>query len=140
MKWILYTDGASRGNPGLAGAGALLVSEEGEKIELRRFLGERTNNQAEYEGLLLGLERLKKINARKLEVRADSELMIRQLKGEYRVKNEHLKPLYERACEMLRIFESVALKHIPREENREADRLSNEAIDHSAKRRHKLPF
>lgn len=137
MKWILYTDGASRGNPGLAGAGAFLVAEDGTTIELRRFLGERTNNQAEYEGLLLGLERLKKIRATGLEIRADSELMIRQLKGEYRVKNEFLRPLYERARKMLEAFESVRLTHVPREQNREADRLSNEAIDHSAKRGHK---
>lgn len=129
MKWILYSDGASRGNPGESGAGAFLVNDKGEEIELVKYLGQRTNNQAEYEGLILGLEKLKSLGARKVEIRADSELMIRQLQGKYRVKNPDLQVLFGKAGALLKHFEEVSLRHVPREQNKEADRLSNEAID-----------
>lgn len=129
MKWILYSDGASRGNPGESGAGAFLVNDKGEEIELVKYLGQRTNNQAEYEGLILGLEKLKSLGARKVEIRADSELMIRQLQGKYRVKNPDLQVLFGKAGVLLKHFEEVSLRHVPREQNKEADRLSNEAID-----------
>ncbi|MBI4411036.1 MAG: ribonuclease HI family protein [Deltaproteobacteria bacterium] len=129
MKWIVYTDGASRGNPGEAGAGAFLVSESGKEIPLSHYLGIKTNNQAEYAALLMGLEELKKQKAREVEIRADSELMVRQLKGEYRVKNEGLIPYYERAKNLLTSFEKVSFRHVPREENKKADKLANEAID-----------
>ena len=129
MKWIMYSDGASRGNPVESGAGAFLVSEKGEEIGLVKYLGIRTNNQAEYEGLILGLEKLKALGARKVEVRADSELMIRQLQGKYRVKNPDLQVLFVKAGALLKYFDEVSLRHVPREQNKEADRLSNEAID-----------
>ncbi|MBI2339889.1 MAG: ribonuclease HI family protein [Deltaproteobacteria bacterium] len=129
MKWMMYTDGASRGNPGEAGAGALLVSAGGKEIPLSRYLGTKTNNQAEYAALLMGLEELKKQKAGEVEIRADSELMVRQLKGEYRVKNEGLIPYYEKAKNLLKSFEKVSFCHVPREENKEADKLANEAID-----------
>ena len=128
-SWILYCDGASRGNPGQAGAGALLISPDGEEIPLTRYLGEKTNNQAEYEGVLLGLEELVRRGAKEIEVRADSQLLIRQLDGQYRVKHEGLRPLYKKAMEYLSHFSKVSLIHIPREENKKADRLSNDAID-----------
>jgi ribonuclease HI len=130
--WILYCDGASRGNPGEAGAGALVIGPHGEEFRLTRYLGHKTNNQAEYTALLLGLQKLKELKAGKVEIRADSELMIRQLKGVYRVKHEGLKPLFLEAKELLKNFTKVVLKHIPREENKEADALSNDAIDHKA--------
>ncbi|MDO8520112.1 MAG: ribonuclease HI family protein [Deltaproteobacteria bacterium] len=129
MKWILYSDGASRGNPGESGAGAFLRNEKGEEIELVKYLGSRTNNQAEYEGLILGLEKLVSLKAKKVEIRADSELMIRQLQGKYRVKNPDLQVLFTKAGALLKHFDEVALKHVPREQNLDADRLSNEAID-----------
>ncbi len=129
MAWILYCDGASRGNPGEAGAGALLIDEKGQEIPLTRYLGHKTNNQAEYSALLLGLEELIRQQAKEVEIKADSELLIKQLKGEYRVKNEGLIPLYQQAKDWLGQFEKVTLQHIPREQNTKADRLSNEAID-----------
>lgn len=129
MKWILYTDGASRGNPGEAGAGALLISDEGKELSLSKYLGTKTNNQAEYAALLLGLEELIKHRVDEVEVCADSELMVKQLKGEYKVKNEGLKPYYLKARDLLKNFKSTTLRHVPREENKQADRLANEAID-----------
>ncbi len=129
MKWVLYCDGASRGNPGEAGAGALLIDEKGHEISLTRYLGKKTNNQAEYEALLLGLEELKKRGAVEVEVKADSELLVRQLNGQYRVKHEGLVPLYKQAKDVLNSFAKVKIRHIPREQNKKADRLSNEAID-----------
>lgn len=129
MKWIMYTDGASRGNPGKSGAGAFLISDSGQEIPLSHYLGIKTNNQAEYAALVMGLAELKKLKARFVEVRADSELMVRQLKGEYRVKNEGLIPYYEKAKNLLLGFEKVTFRHVPREENKKADKLANEAID-----------
>ena len=129
MKWIIYTDGASRGNPGEAGAGAFLVSDSGKEIPLSHYLGIKTNNQAEYAALVMGLAELKKHKVREVEIRADSELMIRQLKGEYRIKNEGLIPYYERVKNLLESFEKVTFCHVPREENKKADKLANEAID-----------
>jgi ribonuclease HI len=126
----LYSDGAARGNPGPAGAGAVLVKGDGAVVaRLGKFLGEQTNNVAEYQGLILGLEAALKLGADEIEIRADSELMVRQILGTYRVKNPGLKPLYGRARELLRRFAKVDIAHVPREENREADEMSNRAID-----------
>ncbi len=129
MKWFLYSDGASRGNPGPSGAGALLINEKGEEFPLTFYLGIKTNNQAEYEALLLGLRELKKRGAQEVEVRADSELLIKQLNGIYRVKHENIIPLFQEAKEISKAFKKISFQHIPREENKQADRLSNEAID-----------
>jgi ribonuclease HI len=126
----VYSDGAARGNPGPAGAGAVLVDESGDVVaELGRFLGNQTNNVAEYEGLLLGLDRALELGATDLEVLADSQLVIRQLSGIYRVRNEGLRPLFERAKSLLARFRRVELRHIPREMNAAADEMSNRAID-----------
>lgn len=131
---ILWTDGAARGNPGPAGIGVMLKTKTGEVLAAEgRFLGHTTNNVAEYRALLLGLERALERGIRKLQVRADSELLIKQLLGKYRVKAEGLKPLFERATELLRRFESVELKHVRREHNVEADRLANQGIDAAAR-------
>lgn len=129
QAWTLYCDGASRGNPGQSGAGALLISPAGEEVPLTRYLGTKTNNQAEYEGLLLGLEELVRRKALAVEILADSQLLIRQLAGQYRVKHEGLIPLYKKAKDYLSQFLKVSLKHIPREQNKKADQLSNDAID-----------
>jgi ribonuclease HI len=131
---ILWTDGAARGNPGPAGIGVLLKTKEGEVLAAeRRFLGHTTNNVAEYRALLLGLECALERGVKRLEVRADSELLIRQLLGRYRVKNAGLLPLFQQATELIKRFESVALLHVRREHNVEADRLANQGIDAAAR-------
>lgn len=129
-RFVLHADGAARGNPGPAGAGAVLLDERGEVVvALRRALGRATNNRAEYEALLMGLAEARRRGARELVVRLDSELIVRQLRGEYRVKHKGLQPLAQRALRLLSEFESVRLEHVPRERNALADRLANEAID-----------
>ena len=129
-KLILNADGGARGNPGPAGCGAVLSLPGGEEVaSLKRFLGNTTNNVAEYQGLLLGLEAAQARGASSLEVRLDSELIVRQLNGQYKVKSPHLKPLYERAQNLLKAFDSVNVVHVRREENRAADKLANQAMD-----------
>jgi len=129
----LYTDGAARGNPGPAGAGWMVCSAEGEAvIRNKKYLGELTNNQAEYQALLLALDEIQKKQKGEgifLSLHSDSELMVRQIKGEYKVKNEGLKPLFQQAILTLSKFHSYSVKYIPREQNAEADQLANEAID-----------
>ena len=128
--YILYSDGAARGNPGPAGAGAVIFNDSGDVIEeLRLYLGKTTNNIAEYKALLIGLKKLVELNASSAEVRADSELMVKQLKGEYRVKHPNLIPLYQEAKLLIRQIPKFQVKHVYREDNKHADRLSNEAID-----------
>lgn len=127
---ILWSDGAARGNPGLAGAGAVLKKPDGEVMaEESKFLGHATNNVAEYQALLVGLKRALDMGIRRIEVRADSELLIKQLKGEYRVKDEKLKLLFADAKALLARFASIKLLHVRREHNSDADRLANAAID-----------
>jgi ribonuclease HI len=126
----VFSDGAARGNPGPAGAGAVILDKDGRVVErLGKFLGRQTNNVAEYEGLLLGLRRALELGAREIDVRADSQLLIRQLEGSYRVKNAGLAPLFNEAQRLLRQFDKVSLQHVPREENALADEMSNRAID-----------
>jgi ribonuclease HI len=129
-RLILNADGGARGNPGPAGCGAVLSLPDGEIVAgLQKFLGNTTNNVAEYQGLLLGLEAAKDEGASDLEVRLDSELIVRQLNGQYKVKSPHLKPLYEQAKSLLQAFDSVTIVHVRRENNREADKLANLAMD-----------
>ena len=126
----LYVDGASRGNPGEAGAGFYLVDEEGNEI-LRgmRFLGSMTNNAAEYQALILGLRETLGIGGTSIEIYTDSELVAKQIKGIYTVKNRRLRILYREAVNLLDKFHRSEVISIRREDNREADRLANEAID-----------
>ncbi|HLN90848.1 MAG TPA: ribonuclease HI family protein [Patescibacteria group bacterium] len=127
-------DGASRGNPGPSGAGAVIEFGDGrEPRELCRYLGETTNNVAEYRALLLALEEAAGLAAASITVRSDSELLVRQLRGEYKVRAEHLRPLHAEACRRLRVFPAVRILHVPREENRRADSLANLAIDQHRK-------
>jgi ribonuclease HI len=128
---VVYSDGASRSNPGLAGAGAVIQTTQGQTLEhLYRYLGDHlTNNVAEYEAAIMGLERAVALGADAVTLRADSELLIKQLRGEYRVKNEALKPLHYRATQLLDRFDQVTLEHIPRHLNQKADTLANRAID-----------
>jgi ribonuclease HI len=126
----LYADGAARGNPGPAGAGAVIVSPEGHIVaKVGKFLGDNTNNFAEYMGLILGLKRAKAMGIKELEVLSDSELLVRQLNGEYQVKAENLRPLHHEAKGLLASFPAVEVRHVPREDNAAADEMSNRAID-----------
>ncbi len=126
----VYTDGAARGNPGPAGAGAHIEDEHGTEVaQVFEYLGETTNNVAEYRALLLGLARAQELGVSEVEVRADSELMIRQMTGRYRVRNPGLIDLHRQAQVLEKSFRRVRYVHIPRERNRLADRLANRAID-----------
>lgn len=127
---IVYTDGASRGNPGPAGAGWLFVRDDGRVVaEGRLPLGHTTNNVAEYQAVIAALQRARHLGARRIRLRSDSELLVQQLSGAYRVRAEHLQPLYRQVQELVRAFERVTFEHVPREQNRRADRLANEAAD-----------
>jgi ribonuclease HI len=128
-RLILNTDGGARGNPGPAGIGAVFSDEKGEVIaEFRDYIGETTNNVAEYRALILGLEKAKDFHYEELECRLDSELVVKQLNGEYKVKGDHLKQYYNKIKE-LTFFAPVVFKHVPREKNKRADQLVNQAID-----------
>ncbi len=127
---IVYSDGASRGNPGLAGAGWVIQSPNGENIQNgNAYLGTMTNNEAEYEAAIRGLEAALALGIKIITLRADSELIIKQLKGEYKVRKSHLLIKFDRAKSFLNQFQQVKLEYIPREKNKEADRQANLAID-----------
>ena len=133
QEWRLMVDGAARGNPGPAGCGAVICDGNGAVIkELSRYLGHATNNVAEYQALLMGLEALIELKRNKIVVQSDSQLLVRQLNGEYRVKDEKLKALYQRATGLLRQFGSYRIVHVRRELNQAADRLANRGIDEAA--------
>lgn len=130
MKLVLYFDGGSRGNPGPAGAGVVLEDTQGKPVyEAGFFLGRMTNNMAEYSGLLKGLEEANRRGAKEITIFADSELVVRQLNGDYRVKNEKLLPLFEAAFGWLKKLERWRINHLPRERNHRADHLANAAMD-----------
>ena len=134
-QWLLMVDGAARCNPGEAGCGAAILDENGAVVkELSHYLGRTTNNVAEYEGLLMGLEALLQLGQKNIVVQSDSQLMVRQLTGEYRVKDEKLKVKYQRAMDLLRRFDSYRIVHVRRELNKLADRLANRGIDQASKR------
>lgn len=134
MKYHIYTDGAARGNPGPSGAGVFITDEHGnEVVRLHKFLGKRTNNVAEYAALYLALSQSKKKHFKEIVIYSDSELMVRQIRGEYRVKNEGLKKLYRKVMELLGYFE-YRFYHIRREKNKIADQLANLAIDEELER------
>jgi len=126
----LYVDGASRGNPGESGAGAVIKDRSGKEVKrVKKYLGTGTNNRAEYKALIMGLEAARSIGVPKILVYADSELMVRQLSGVYKVKSKDLLPLYEKARGLLSGFSEYKITHVPRERNKDADTLANEAID-----------
>lgn len=131
MGIICYTDGASRGNPGLAGVGAVCLQDEREVFTVSAFLGEQTNNYAEYEAIIRVLEGLKErgMQERDIEIRMDSKLAAEQLSGNWKVKNENVRGQYQRAKKLLEVFQSVRFVHVRRELNKRADALANEGID-----------
>ena len=134
-KVVIYTDGGARGNPGRAGAG-IVIEDGAKKLEIKKFLGEnRTNNWAEYEALILALTEAKKrgLAVRDIEVRMDSELIQRQMTNEYQIKEETLWPQYMKVHNLVVAhFPTIRFTHVRREENKNADRLVNEAIDEAA--------
>jgi len=130
MKVIIHTDGGSRGNPGPAAAGFVLEDVDGKRLQGKAFfLGETTNNVAEYTALIKALEAARKLGADQVVVHSDSELMVRQLSGAYKVKSEAIRPLFEHVNELRSQFESCLVRHVMREKNEEADRLVNQALD-----------
>ena len=128
--WTVNSDGGARGNPGPGGVGIVVRAPDG-ALAARggAYLGSVTNNVAEYHALLWGMRAARALGARRLLVKADSELIIKQLRGEYRVKNEGLKPLFLEAQQLCRAFDEITFTHVRREDNADADALANEAMD-----------
>jgi ribonuclease HI len=128
--WRANIDGGSRGNPGPASYGVVIRDPRGEVVaKLKKYIGRMTNNVAEYYGLIAALDYAQSHNIRALRIEADSELMVKQMRGQYKVKSADLRPLYERARKMSQAFESFRIDHVYREQNSEADALANEAMD-----------
>jgi len=133
MPYTVYIDGGSRGNPGSSAAGVQIVDSTGRVMFAGGlFLGHQTNNEAEYAGLLLALDLLHAADAAEVLIRSDSELLVRQMQGKYRVKAANLKPLYDRAAAAVRRLSACRFEHVLREENQDADRLVNQALDAKA--------
>jgi len=129
---VINADGASRGNPGPAAIGATIKDENGRLLaSVSQRIGRTTNNQAEYRALIAALEKAISLEARRVDIRLDSELVVRQVEGRYKVKKATLRPLYLRVGELLGRLEGFTLTHIPREQNAEADRLANAALKRS---------
>jgi ribonuclease HI len=128
-KLQIYTDGGARGNPGPAGIGVVIWDGNNLVGRYKKFIGQATNNQAEYQAVIFGLEQAKKIGASEVEVFLDSELVVRQLNREYKVKDKDLAPLFIKVWNLSLGFKRITFNYIPREKNREADKLVNEAID-----------
>lgn len=130
MKVVVNVDGGARGNPGPAAIAAVVQDSGGGVLEERgKKIGRATNNVAEYKALLLGIERAAALGARELELVGDSELIVKQVKGEYKVKDATMRELHAEVKRALRGFDSWSIRHVRREHNREADRLVNEALD-----------
>jgi ribonuclease HI len=130
LRVVVHVDGGSRGNPGPAAVAAVATSSDGDPLgERSEYIGEATNNIAEYRALLLGLALARDLGAEEVEVVNDSELVAYQIGGEYKVKHAGLKPLFAEAMEELRGFHKWAVRPVPREENARADELVNEALD-----------
>ena len=146
MKTIIYTDGGSRGNPGPSAIGVVFTDEKGKIIkEYAQKIGRATNNEAEYEAIIFALQKAKLLFGKKkaknikLEIRADSEFVVKQLNGKYKVLDRKIEVLFLRAWNLKIDFNEVIFKHIPRAENREADKLVNQALDYKEESGIKLP-
>ena len=128
--WRANIDGGSRGNPGPASYGVVIRDPRGEIVaRLKKYIGRTTNNVAEYYGLIAALDYAQSNHIRALRIESDSELMVKQMRGQYKVKSVDLKPLFERAKKMSQTFSSFRIEHVYREQNKEADALANEAMD-----------
>lgn len=128
MSYVLFFDGCSKGNPGIAGSGAVIYKDNEEIWSKSEFLDKQTNNYAEYKGLIVGLEYAVEKEIKSLIVKGDSMLVIKQMSGVYKVKSDNLVDLYERALELKDQFESIEFIHVYREENVRADELANELV------------
>lgn len=129
-KFIIHSDGGARGNPGPAAIGVVISDAAGETVTtISECIGETTNNQAEYRAVIAGLEKAKSLGADEVECVLDSELVVKQLNREYKVKHPELKPIFEQARTLALSFSKVLFRHVRREENKEADALVNEALD-----------
>jgi ribonuclease HI len=129
-EYLLQFDGCSKGNPGLAGAGAVIYNYSNEIWGRSHFVGNKnTNNEAEYRGLIIGLEEALSMDIKHLTVEGDSLLVVKQMTGEYKVRSEKLLPLYEEASKLAKQFDSITFTHIYRENNKRADELSNIAVE-----------
>jgi len=128
-KVTVFTDGASKNNPGPSSIGVVIKDREGQTISrISKAIGYGTNNQAEYKAVIAALEEAIHLGARQVSLNSDSELVVRHLQGKYRVKNAALKPLYQQVKQLLSRLESSTIRHIPREQNEEADSLANAAL------------
>jgi len=129
-RLTLYVDGASRGNPGPAAIGVVIKDEKGATaLRMSSSIGRATNNQAEYSALITALEEAKRLGAEHVDIRTDSQLMAEHIQGNYKVRNAHIRPLFEEVKRLLAAFKSYGIDHIPRERNGEADSLANEALN-----------
>lgn len=130
QKIIIYTDGGARGNPGPAGVGVVITDEQGKKIgEYSKYIGIATNNQAEYQGVVLALQKAKTLKAKKIDCYLDSQLVAEQLSRKFKIKDKNLGSLFVKIWNLSLDFEKINFYHIPRERNKEADRLVNKAIN-----------
>jgi ribonuclease HI len=129
MRPVLFTDGASRGNPGHAAAGVIIYLGSKVFADISEYLGMLTNNQAEYKALISGLKKVIELGFKEVSIRSDSQLMVRQIEGLYKVKDNKLKPLYSEVMKLLKNFTAFDIEHIERGRNKEADALANVALD-----------
>ena len=136
LKATLFTDGGARGNPGPSGIGFVLTSEGREPIHIGAYIGETTNNQAEYQALYGGLMMARKEGVTDIDCFLDSELVVKQLNGFYRLKNADLRPWFDKIVALMKQFNHISFSHIPREKNQQADTLVNDAIDAEIKKPH----
>jgi len=135
-KVVLHVDGASRGNPGAAGIGIVIASPDGKTLlEDSKFIGEATNNEAEYHAVIEGLKAARRLGAKRVTILSDSDLLVHQLRGDYRVKSRRLIPLRIKVADELRRFVSWKVEFVPREANKRADKLAHFAIDEAEWRR-----
>ena len=129
-KSFIYIDGAARGNPGVAGIGIIIKDGQGQKIrQLYKYIGQATNNIAEYTALVYGLQEALILGLKDVVIYSDSELLVKQLNGEYRVKNSNLRPYYEQSLHLRTGLQRLEIRQISREENKETDKLANKAVD-----------
>ena len=128
-KLIIYTDGAARGNPGPAAIGVILKDEKGNVIAtISRRLAPTTNNQAEYRAIIAGLEKAVSLGVKNVSVKSDSELVVKQINGQFKIKNTALRPLYQKVVQLTGLLESFSISYLPREQNAAADALANKAF------------
>ena len=129
-KVIIHTDGAARGNPGPAAIGVTIKDQNGTLIaRISQRIGSTTNNQAEYRAIIAALEKAASLGARQVTVKSDSELVVKQIQGRYRVKNTALRPLYQKIVQLIGSLDGFSITSIPRTKNTEADKLANKALD-----------